>query len=55
MKFYKNANQGDVQQFISWYKRLTALYYETLYSRINGDLNGRHVLVSLFVICCIDC
>lgn len=27
--------------------------YETLYSRINGDLNGRHVLVPLFVVCCI--
>lgn len=28
---------------------------QTLYSRINGDLDGGHVLVSLFVVCCIDC
>lgn len=26
-----------------------------MYSRVNGDLDGSHVLVPLFVVSCIDC
>lgn len=41
--------------FIKVHTRFWYSLNQTLYSRINGDLYGGHVLVSLFVVCCIDC